>query len=57
VQEEQEAGRAGGARGGGEETAGGEIRKRGRRKTVGPCPDMWGPLPHHQKPPSKPMRY
>jgi hypothetical protein len=43
--------------GGGEETAGGGVREEeGRRKVVGPCPNMWGPLPHHRNPPSKPTR-
>jgi hypothetical protein len=38
--------------GGGEEmTAGG-----GEEERPGPTPDMWGPLPRHRKPPSKPAR-
>jgi hypothetical protein len=32
------------------------TEEEGRRKTVGPTPDMRGPLPRHRKPPSKPAR-
>jgi hypothetical protein len=32
------------------------TKEEGRRKTVEPTPNMWGALPRHRKPSSKPAR-